>query len=80
MAIFNDKNGYNVYMGGLLLPITPSEITISNGSNNKTITLINEGDVNILKSPALTEISLKHGSQCVIIRIVRRLQIQQLSA
>lgn len=59
MAIFNDKNGYNVYMGGLLLPITPSEITISNGSNNKTITLINEGDVNILKSPALTEISFE---------------------
>ena len=38
MAIFNDKNGYKVYMGGLLLPITPSEITISNGSNKKMST------------------------------------------
>ena len=37
------------------LPITPSEVTQKIGSNNKVITLINEGDVNILKSPSLVE-------------------------
>lgn len=55
-------NGYDVHFDDgsgvlLTLPITPSEITIKVGSNNKTITLINEGEINILKSPSLTEIS-----------------------
>lgn len=53
-------NGYDFYfkIGSTLitLPITPSEMTITIGSNNKVVTLISEGDVNILKSPSLTEI------------------------
>ena len=53
-------NGYDFYFdtkyGLLTLPITPSELTITNGSNNKTVTLINEGEVNILKLPSLTEL------------------------
>lgn len=52
--------GYDFYFtidGEVLtLPITPSEVSISSGSNNKTVTLINEGEVNILKSPSLMEI------------------------
>ena len=40
-------------------PITPGELTITNDSNNKTVTLINEGDVNILKSPALIEVEFE---------------------
>lgn len=43
----------------LTLPITPAELKVSTGSNNKVITLINEGDVNILKSPSLTEIEFE---------------------
>ena len=39
----------------LTLPITPESLEIKIGSNNKVITLINEGDVNILKSPSLVE-------------------------
>ena len=39
----------------IILPITPSELEIKVGSNNKVVTLINEGDVNILKSPSLVE-------------------------
>lgn len=54
-------NGYDFYfkIGSKLitLPITPAEVTITSGSNNKVVTLINEGDINILKSPSLTEIS-----------------------
>lgn len=40
-------------------PITPGELEISVGSNNKVVTLIDEGDINILKSPALIEISFE---------------------
>lgn len=40
-------------------PITPGKLTITNESNNKTVTLISEGDVNILKSPALIEVSFE---------------------
>ena len=39
----------------LTLPITPSSLNMKVGSKNKVVTLINEGDVNILKSPALVE-------------------------
>ena len=53
-------NGYNVYfkIGSevLTLPITPSEISIKVGSNNKTVSLISGGDINILKSPSLIEV------------------------
>ena len=60
----NNNYGYNFYFSDksnekliiLTFPITPSELTIKVGSNNKTITLINEGDINILKSPSLIEV------------------------
>ena len=52
--------GYNFYFKDgsdvLTFPITPSELSITVGSNNKKVTLISEGDVNILKSPSLTEV------------------------
>lgn len=50
---FYFKDGSNV----LTFPITPGELSITVGSNNKVVTLINEGDINILKSPALVEVS-----------------------
>lgn len=56
-------NGYNFYFkvgkDVLTFPITPPELTIKVGSNNKTVTLINEGDVNILKSPSLIEVEFE---------------------
>ena len=56
--------GYNFYFSEksneelilLTFPITPSQLIIKVGSNNKTITLINEGDINVLKSPSLIEV------------------------
>jgi LysM repeat protein len=52
--------GYDFYFAYgavvLRLPITPGELTIQVGSNNEVVTLINEGDINILKSPSLTEV------------------------
>lgn len=56
-------NGYNFYFADgsdvLTFPITPGELDIKIGSNNKVITLINEGDINVLKSPSLTEIEFE---------------------
>ena len=51
--------GYDFYLniGGevLTLPITPPSLKMKIGSNNKVVTLINEGDINIIKSPELVE-------------------------
>lgn len=53
--IFYFQNGSDL----ITLPITPGELKISSGSKNKVITLISEGDINILKSPSLTEIEFE---------------------
>jgi hypothetical protein len=53
--LFYFKDGSDV----LTFPITPSELSIKIGSNNKTITLINEGDINILKAPSLVEVEFE---------------------
>jgi hypothetical protein len=42
-----------------LFPITPGKLNIKVGSNNKVVTLISEGDINILKSPSLTDIEFE---------------------
>lgn len=59
----SNQYGYVFYfkIGADLLtfPITPGELTIKSGSNNKVITLINEGDINLLKSPSLTEVEFE---------------------
>lgn len=44
-------------MDGVLLPVTPSSFTIKAANQNKTVTLINEGEINILKLPGLSKIS-----------------------
>lgn len=55
--------GYTFYFsdGGdvLTFPITPGELTIKVGSNNKVVTLISEGDINILKSPSLIDVEFE---------------------
>lgn len=52
--------GYTFYFKDgsdlLTFPITPGELSIRVGSNNKKVTLISEGDINILKSPSLIEV------------------------
>jgi LysM repeat protein len=55
--------GYDFYFDinsdVILFPITPGELIIKVGSNNKVVTLISEGDINILKSPTLTEVKFE---------------------
>ena len=46
---------YYFYMGKVLLPIPPSKIQTTIGNQNKTINLMNEGEVNVIKGPGLTE-------------------------
>ena len=53
------KAGYDFYMGQLLLPVTPEKLTMKMNGQNKTVNLINEGEINILKSPGLTDIEFE---------------------
>ncbi len=48
---------YHVYMRKMLCPIAPSKLQLKIKGQNKTLTLINEGEVNLLKKAGLTEIS-----------------------
>lgn len=50
---------YYVMLGEILLPITPSAMNVKTPSMNKTVTLINEGEINIPKDQGLREISFE---------------------
>ena len=49
---------YEFYFDKTPLPVAPSKLQLKIGSSNKTYTLINDGEINVLKSPKLTEITL----------------------
>ena len=46
-------------MAGMKLPIAPPSLQIEVGSKNEVVDLINEGEINILKSPSLVSISFE---------------------
>lgn len=48
---------YSIYLGDVLLPVTPAKVSTKIKNQNRTINLINEGEVNLLKAAGLTEIS-----------------------
>lgn len=48
---------YAFYLDGVLLPVTPSALSIKASNQNKSLQLINEGEINILKTPGLSKIS-----------------------
>ena len=50
---------YALYLDGVQFPVVPEGIKLKIKNQNKTITLINEGEVSQLKSPGLTDISFK---------------------
>lgn len=50
---------YSFYIDGELLPVTPSKIQTKISNNNKTMTLINDGEINIPKKPGLIEIDFE---------------------
>lgn len=47
---------YSIYLDKVLLPIAPKSIKIGFSSQNKTLNLINDGEINILKDPGLLDI------------------------
>lgn len=51
------KNGYSFYINGVLFPITPQRLNIKFKNRNRVVTLVNEGEFNILKESGLQEIS-----------------------
>lgn len=53
------KGGYDVYMKDCLLPVTPDKIQIKINNTNKTVKLINEGEINVLKNAGLTDIEFE---------------------
>ena len=48
---------YYFYMDKMLCPVAPSKLQMKIKGQNKTLTLINEGEVNTLKKAGLTEVS-----------------------
>ncbi len=48
--------GYEFYLDKCLLPVAPSKLELKINNANKTATLINEGEINILKRAKLTDI------------------------
>ena len=48
---------YSVYLDKILCPIAPSKLQLKIKNQNKTLILMNEGEVNILKTAGLTDIS-----------------------
>ena len=53
------KSGYDFYLNKCLLPIAPSKLTVKINNANETVTLINEGEINILKKAELTDIEFE---------------------
>lgn len=47
---------YDFYLGGLLLPVPPEALTIQSRGRNTTMTLIDDGEVAVLREPGLKEI------------------------
>lgn len=48
---------YYFYIGKMLCPVAPSKLQLNIENKNKTVTLMNDGEINILKQAGLTEIS-----------------------
>ena len=50
---------YSFYLDNTVLPIAPSKFSVSIQNKNKTVELINDKQINILKLPGLTDISFE---------------------
>ena len=50
------EGGYEFYLDRCLLPVTPSKLEVKINNANHTMTLINEGEINVLKQAGLTDV------------------------
>ena len=53
------KSGYDFYLDRCLLPVAPGKLELHINNANKTVHLINEGEVNILKKADLTDVEFE---------------------
>lgn len=51
-------NGYSVFLGSTQFPVTPAKLDVKIKGQNKTLTLVNDGEINFLKTPGLTDINV----------------------
>ncbi len=49
---------YQMKIGDELFPVTPGKVSMKIKNNNETMTLIDGGEVNLIKTPGLTEITV----------------------
>lgn len=47
---------YYFYLGKTLLPVPPQKLQLAINNANQTYTLINDGEINVMKTPGLTDI------------------------
>ncbi|MGE7951942.1 LysM peptidoglycan-binding domain-containing protein [Lysinibacillus xylanilyticus] len=50
---------YNFFVDGVQFPVAPSEMTTKINGRNETIVLMNDGEVNVIKKPGLTDIEFE---------------------
>ncbi len=50
---------YKMYLDGVLMPITPSKVTVKINNQNKTMTLINGEEINVLNQAGLSDVSFE---------------------
>lgn len=50
---------YEMYLDGVLLPVTPAKLQLKIKNRNETVTLISDTEVNLLKAPGLTEVDFE---------------------
>ena len=53
------QSGYDFYLKKCLLPIAPPKLSVKINNANETVTLINEGEINLLKKAELTDIEFE---------------------
>jgi LysM repeat protein len=51
-------SGYVMFINNVQMPITPGKLQLKIKGKNRTVTLVNDGEINFLKLPGLTEISV----------------------
>ncbi len=49
---------YYMYIQKVLFPVTPGKLSVKINGKNKTLTLINEGEVNLIKTAGLSDITI----------------------
>ena len=50
---------YSVFLDGVRLPVTPSSLEIQINNKNETYDLVSGGEINVIKTPGLTDISFE---------------------